>query len=129
MRRLTASALGRRDDERLREELAEHLALLTKEYVRAGLSSDEARRRARLRLGVRWRNPGWGAAGEEGRVARTDESGCGAPPTRASECRTGGARLRRRADRGRARLAASLRCRAARASLRFPSNGNRCEVP
>jgi putative ABC transport system permease protein len=91
MRRLTASALGRRDDERLREELAEHLALLTEEYVGDGLPLDEARRRARLRLGAHvaiteayhdeqrlvwledlgkdlrygfrslWRNPGFGA--------------------------------------------------------------------
>jgi len=52
MRRLTASALRQRDDERLREELAEHHALLTEEYVRGGLTLDEARRRARLRLGA-----------------------------------------------------------------------------
>jgi putative ABC transport system permease protein len=51
-RRLAASALGRRDDDRVREELAEHLTLLTEEYVRAGLSLTEARRQARLRLGA-----------------------------------------------------------------------------
>jgi hypothetical protein len=51
VRRLTASVLGRRNDDRVREELAEHLALLTEEYVRAGLPLHEARRRARLKLG------------------------------------------------------------------------------
>jgi putative ABC transport system permease protein len=51
-KRLTASVLGQRDDGRLQEELAEHLALLTEEYARAGLPLDEARRRARLRLGA-----------------------------------------------------------------------------
>jgi putative ABC transport system permease protein len=52
VRRLTASVLGRRDEDRVREELEEHLALLTGEYARAGLPLDEARRRARLRLGA-----------------------------------------------------------------------------
>lgn len=51
-RRLTASVLGRREDDRIREELAEHLRLLTDDNVRAGLSFDEARRRASIRLGV-----------------------------------------------------------------------------
>jgi len=52
LRRLRTSTLGRRDDERLREELAEHLTLLTDEYVRSGLPRDEAHRRAKLRLGA-----------------------------------------------------------------------------
>jgi putative ABC transport system permease protein len=52
VRRLIASVLGRRGDERLHEELAEHLSLLTEEHVRAGLSPDEAGRRARLALGA-----------------------------------------------------------------------------
>ena len=52
VRRLTASVLGRRQDDRVREELAEHLTLLTEEYTRAGLPLDEARRQARLRLGT-----------------------------------------------------------------------------
>jgi putative ABC transport system permease protein len=52
LRRLTASLSGRRDEDRVREELAEHLALLTDDLVRAGLSPDEARRNARLRLGA-----------------------------------------------------------------------------
>jgi predicted permease len=51
VKRLTAS-LGRGDDDRVREELAEHLTLLTEEYARAGLPLDEARRRARLKLGA-----------------------------------------------------------------------------
>jgi predicted permease len=52
VRRLTASVLGRLDDDRIREELAEHLALLTEDHVRAGLPLDEARRQARLKLGA-----------------------------------------------------------------------------
>jgi len=51
-RRLIASVLGRREDDRIREELAEHLRLLTDDNVRAGLSFDEARRRASIKLGV-----------------------------------------------------------------------------
>lgn len=51
-KRLTASVLGRRDDDRVQEELAEHLALLTESLVSAGLPLDEARRRARLTLGA-----------------------------------------------------------------------------
>jgi putative ABC transport system permease protein len=51
-KRLAASVLRRGDDDRLREELAEHLTLLTEEYARAGLPLDEARRRARLTLGT-----------------------------------------------------------------------------
>ena len=52
VRRLTASVLGRRDDDRIRAELSEHLALLTEEHVRAGLPLDEARRRASIKLGT-----------------------------------------------------------------------------
>lgn len=52
VRRLTASVLGPRDDDRIREELAEHLALLTEDNLRAGLPLDEARRQARLKLGA-----------------------------------------------------------------------------
>ena len=51
VKRLTASVLGRRDDDRMREDLAEHLTLLTEEYARAGLPLDEARRLARIKLG------------------------------------------------------------------------------
>ena len=51
-RRLKASVFGRQDEERLREELAEHLELLTEEYRQAGVPLDEARRRARLKLGA-----------------------------------------------------------------------------
>ena len=40
------------DDSRVRDELAEHLALLTEEYRRAGHPSDEAHRLARIRLGA-----------------------------------------------------------------------------
>jgi hypothetical protein len=42
---------GRRGDERLREELEEHLSMQTDENIRAGMSPGEARRRARLKLG------------------------------------------------------------------------------
>lgn len=42
----------RRGDERLREEMEEHLALQTEENIRAGMTSAEARRQARLRFGA-----------------------------------------------------------------------------
>jgi putative ABC transport system permease protein len=51
-RRLTASVFQRREDDRFREELAEHLRLLIEDHVRAGVSFDEARRRAAIELGV-----------------------------------------------------------------------------
>ncbi len=50
--RLSNFAAGRRADQRLREELAEHLAFQTDENVRAGMSPDEARRQAVLKLGA-----------------------------------------------------------------------------
>ena len=49
--RLTASVTGRRDDERLREDLEDHIALQTDANVRAGMSAGEARRQAVLALG------------------------------------------------------------------------------
>jgi putative ABC transport system permease protein len=49
--RLAASATGRRDDERLREELEDHIAFETAEHVRAGMSAAEARRQAVLAVG------------------------------------------------------------------------------
>lgn len=49
--RLRNYAAGRRNDERLREEMEEHLAMLTEENMRAGMPRDEARRQARLKLG------------------------------------------------------------------------------
>src|SRR3954452_24342463 len=50
--RLVTSTMGRRDDERLREEVEEHLALQTAENIRAGLSPLEARRQAVLKFGA-----------------------------------------------------------------------------
>src|ERR1700685_1684560 len=50
--RLSNSATGRRADQRLREEMAEHLALQTEENLRAGMSPAEARRQAALKLGA-----------------------------------------------------------------------------
>jgi predicted permease len=49
--RLSNFAAGRRADQRLREEIAEHLAFQTEENRRAGMSPDEARRQAALKLG------------------------------------------------------------------------------
>jgi predicted permease len=49
--RLSNLAAGRRADQRLREELAEHLAFQTEENLRAGMSPAEARRQAVLKLG------------------------------------------------------------------------------
>jgi predicted permease len=50
--RLSNFAAGRHADERLREEMAEHLAFQTEENVRAGMSPAEARRQAALKLGA-----------------------------------------------------------------------------
>src|SRR3954452_20690906 len=50
--RLVTSTMGRRDDERLREEVEEHLALQTAENLRAGLSPVEARRQGVLKFGA-----------------------------------------------------------------------------
>ena len=49
--RLFNTAARRQQEERLREEIAEHVALQTEENVRAGLSPMEARRRAMLKFG------------------------------------------------------------------------------
>jgi putative ABC transport system permease protein len=50
--RLVNSGTRRRDEERLRAEVEEHLALQTAENVRAGLSPAEARREAVLKFGA-----------------------------------------------------------------------------
>ncbi len=49
--RLFNSAAQRAQEERLREEIAEHIALQTAENLRAGLSPVEARRQAMLKFG------------------------------------------------------------------------------
>src|SRR6202046_3329870 len=49
--RLSNFTAGRRADQRLQEEMAEHLALQTEENLRAGMSPAEARRQAVLKLG------------------------------------------------------------------------------
>jgi predicted permease len=49
--RLFNSAARRAQEERLREEIAEHIALQTAENLRAGLSPVEARRQAMLKFG------------------------------------------------------------------------------
>jgi predicted permease len=51
LKRLFNSAAGREQEERLREEIAEHIALQTEENLRAGLSPVEARRQAMLKFG------------------------------------------------------------------------------
>jgi predicted permease len=45
------NSTGRANEERLREEIEEHIALQTEENLRAGLSPIEARRQARLKFG------------------------------------------------------------------------------
>jgi predicted permease len=52
LRRLCSWAATRRDEERLRLEIEEHLALQTAENIRAGLSPVEARREAMLKFGA-----------------------------------------------------------------------------
>jgi predicted permease len=49
--RLKNFAIGRRDDQRLREEMEEHLTLQTEENLRAGMSVEEARRQAVMKFG------------------------------------------------------------------------------
>jgi hypothetical protein len=49
--RVVNLAKGRAQDERLREEIEEHIALQTAENLRAGLSPIEARRQAMLKFG------------------------------------------------------------------------------
>jgi putative ABC transport system permease protein len=49
--RLRALFVRRRLDDALDEELRAHLAMLEDDYVRAGMSPEDARRKARLRLG------------------------------------------------------------------------------
>jgi predicted permease len=49
--RLANVAARRRNDQRLKEEVEEHLALQTEEYVRAGLPPAEARRQAIFKFG------------------------------------------------------------------------------
>jgi predicted permease len=52
LRRLSSWARIQRDEERLRLEIEEHLALQTAENIRAGLSPAEARREAMLKFGA-----------------------------------------------------------------------------
>src|SRR6201994_2212331 len=49
--RLTNLAMRRSADQRLQDEIAEHLAFQTEENVRAGMSPSEARRQAALKFG------------------------------------------------------------------------------
>ena len=51
-KRLSNFVNSRRDDQRLQEEIAEHLAFQTEENLRAGMSLAEARRQAALKLGA-----------------------------------------------------------------------------
>ncbi|HEV2305334.1 MAG TPA: ABC transporter permease, partial [Candidatus Acidoferrales bacterium] len=51
-RRLGNFAMRRRDDQRLKEEIAEHIALQTAENRRAGMPAAEARRQALLKFGA-----------------------------------------------------------------------------
>ena len=51
MTRFSNFATGRRSDERLREEMEEHLTFLADENLRAGMSAAEARRQALLKFG------------------------------------------------------------------------------
>ena len=50
--RLKNFAAGRRDNQRLREEMEEHLAGQTEENLRAGMTPAEARRQAVLKFGA-----------------------------------------------------------------------------
>ena len=51
-RRMGSFLARRQDDERVKEEIAEHIAMQTAENLRAGLSPGEARRQALLKFGT-----------------------------------------------------------------------------
>jgi predicted permease len=71
--RLKGLGTARRDEARLREEMAEHLALLAAENERAGLPRDEARRQAAVKFGgVEAAKEAWR---EERRPARLEATG------------------------------------------------------
>ena len=59
--RLAASLTGHRDEDRLRSEVEEHIALLADDYIRGGISPAEAHRQAVLV--ARLDNLGKGASG------------------------------------------------------------------
>ena len=50
--RIRNLAVGRRGDDRLREEMDQHLAMQTEENVRLGMAPEEARRQAHLKFGT-----------------------------------------------------------------------------
>jgi hypothetical protein len=50
--RIRNLAVGSRGDDRLREEIGQHLAMQTEENVRLGMAPEEARRQARLKFGT-----------------------------------------------------------------------------
>jgi hypothetical protein len=50
--RIRNFSTNRRDHERLREEIEAHIAAQTEEFVRAGVSPEEAHRQARLKFGA-----------------------------------------------------------------------------
>ena len=52
VKRIGKFVTNRRGDERLREEMEAHVAMLAEENVRAGMSPEEARRQARLKFGA-----------------------------------------------------------------------------
>ena len=52
LNRVRSLATKKRDEERLREEIEEHLALQTAENIRSGMMPDEARRHAALKFGA-----------------------------------------------------------------------------
>ena len=52
LKRLANSATRQSADQRLQDEIAEHLAFQTEENLRAGMSPAEARRQAALKLGA-----------------------------------------------------------------------------
>src|SRR5207249_5301651 len=52
VKRLTSWARAERDEQRLRAEIEEHLAFQIEDNLRAGLSPDEARRQAVLKVGA-----------------------------------------------------------------------------
>lgn len=76
-RRVRNFATARNDEQRLREEMEQHLALQTEENIRAGMNPEEARRQAVLKFG----------AAEAIRESYHDEQGLPMIATALQDCR------------------------------------------
>ena len=96
--RLRNFVTGRRGDQRLREELEDYVAREAEANIQAGMSEEEARRQARLKLGVRGGDPR--AIPRRGRIALAGMSGAGHTIFAATDEAFAGVHARRGVDDG-----------------------------